>query len=182
MSQVMISIPKDGVEYTNIGKTFLTFDGENLTLLQQVEDEDGEKSVSSTLFEAKSGLPNKETGNYNYSINNQKVKNKGPIPGGDYRLHKFGSDENGKGFASGYKDLEGRAYYIGLTPIGHNAFDRKSLEIHPDGNVPGTLGCIGIQCQIPNLPKKFYDSILKTLSGIPFKKRPFLHVQYNYED
>ena len=51
---------KNGIAYTNIGTTFLSFDGEFLTLHNQAEDKEGNRSVETSIFEAKSGLPNQE--------------------------------------------------------------------------------------------------------------------------
>lgn len=41
-----------------------------------------------------------------------------------------------------FRDPQGLAWFAELTPSFKT--DRTSLGIHPDGNVPGTQGCIGI--------------------------------------
>ena len=41
-----------------------------------------------------------------------------------------------------YKDKAGNAWFARLDP--QFPTDRVGLGVHPDGNVPGTLGCIGI--------------------------------------
>lgn len=39
---------------------------------------------------------------------------------------------------------------------------RSLLRIHPDGNVPGTLGCVGVVCGYQN---QVFDSLSNGLSG-----------------
>lgn len=41
-----------------------------------------------------------------------------------------------------YRDRSGLAWWCPLTPLFET--DRDSFGIHPDGNIPGTMGCIGI--------------------------------------
>ena len=171
---------KDGVTYTNIGTTFLSFDGEFLTVNNQVEDDEGNRSVESTVFEAKSGLLDKD-GRFNYSQSRQKKENQGPVPEGLWQLtgqrhHTTAPDVLP---SSGYYDPKGRGWYMKLKPVTAPTYGRSGFEIHPDGNVPGTAGCIGIQCQIPDLPEQFYNAMEKTLQGIPKKgKLPMINVRY----
>ena len=40
---------------------------------------------------------------------------------------------------------ENIGYSSVLTPLFKT--DRTLLRIHPDGNIPGTRGCIGVQCK-----------------------------------
>lgn len=67
---------------------------------------------------------------------------KGPLPKGQYMMKPAvlidADDESNKGFM----DKRGLAWWAALVP----SFEthRTGLGIHPDGNVEGTLGCIGI--------------------------------------
>jgi hypothetical protein len=52
-------------------------------------------------------------------------------------------DVNPPGYRKGaFEDVAGNALFCPLKPI--SGSDRKRLGIHPDGNIPGTEGCIGI--------------------------------------
>lgn len=67
---------------------------------------------------------------------------KGAAPPGAYFIRRAmavnpEADEN-----KPYKDKAGLAWFAQLDPQFET--DRMGLGIHPDGNVPGTLGCIGI--------------------------------------
>lgn len=65
----------------------------------------------------------------------------GPLPAGIYRVSVPVQIEAGGGNEP-YTDKEGFAWWCGLEPTFET--DRDGLGIHPDGNVPGTEGCIGI--------------------------------------
>ena len=106
------------------------------------------------------------------------MKDVGPIPEGLYQLGRYAYDQNGSFLPRGYLDQYGKGYFIDLNPVNHNAMGRTGLEIHPDGNILGTAGCIGIYCQIPELPQQFYKAIEKALNGMPSEKRPLLNVDY----
>lgn len=70
---------------------------------------------------------------------------KGPLPVGRYQLGKpvrIDDDPRNEPFT----DTLDQAWWCPITP--QFTTDRKSLGIHPDGNVPGTRGCIGIT--LPN--------------------------------
>lgn len=76
----------------------------------------------------------------------------GPLSEGRYggrnlrkRSDKAMSCPDGKGWSLDLDDKDGRT----------------SLRIHPDGNVPGTLGCIGIVCGYHN---EVYESLIDGLS------------------
>jgi hypothetical protein len=66
---------------------------------------------------------------------------KGELPAGTYHVDVRGASEGshlGSAFTAG-----GVGFFI---PISHvSEIGRRGLGIHPDGNVPGTEGCIGIQ-------------------------------------
>lgn len=83
---------------------------------------------------------------------------KGALPTGTYQMEKPVALDSGK-VAAGYKDEAGLAWWAKLVPSFKT--DRTGLGIHPDGNVPGTLGCIGITLEDT---KATYD-LLVTLAN-----------------
>lgn len=66
---------------------------------------------------------------------------KGALPAGEYDVGKLAM-LNPETCAEGFV-YEKTAFWIPITPRFET--DRTGLGIHPDGNVPGTLGCIGLQ-------------------------------------
>ena len=70
---------------------------------------------------------------------------RGTIPLGEYEIKPvIELKDDGKSLA--YK-RDGKPWYAPLIPIGKcedSKGDRTGLAIHPDGNIEGTLGCIGI--------------------------------------
>jgi hypothetical protein len=65
---------------------------------------------------------------------------KGPAPKGMYQVAKPTALIR-EGNAA-YTDAAGNTWFAGIKPTFPTT--RSSFGIHPDGNVPGTLGCIGI--------------------------------------
>lgn len=67
---------------------------------------------------------------------------KGAAPKGVYEIAEpqaiKASEEN-----KAYTDPDGFAWFAAMTP--REPMERKGFGIHPDGNVPGTLGCIGVK-------------------------------------
>jgi len=68
---------------------------------------------------------------------------KGAAPRGEYDLAPPKIIDPTVPENSGFVDPVGNAWFAPLTP--QFKTERTSLGVHPDGNVPGTLGCIGIQ-------------------------------------
>lgn len=66
---------------------------------------------------------------------------KGPAPPGIYKVDKpvtiEASDEN-----KPFTDTKGFAWWAALTPAFET--ERSGFGIHPDGNVPGSKGCIAL--------------------------------------
>lgn len=62
---------------------------------------------------------------------------KGFAPKGQYKAISY-RKENGESFSK-----FGIGFFVYIVPKFKS--DRTELGIHPDGNVPGTLGCIGIK-------------------------------------
>jgi len=67
---------------------------------------------------------------------------KGKAPKGRYKVDKPKAIEATEANKS-FRDTEGLAWFAPITPLFQT--DRTSLGIHPDGGVPGTLGCIGVK-------------------------------------
>ncbi len=76
---------------------------------------------------------------------------KGAAPRGSYRIGPAMAIDPNVESNKGFVDPKGNAWFAPLHP----EFDteRTGLGIHPDGNVPGTLGCIGIQLEDTSLIK-----------------------------
>ena len=69
---------------------------------------------------------------------------KGVLPNGVYTIERRKLTEYTTNIGNGFKDETGKGYFIPLTPT----FDiggRTGFGIHPDGNKPGTKGCVGIR-------------------------------------
>lgn len=65
---------------------------------------------------------------------------KGELPNGIYQVPRSGlMNKSGK---KGFCDLSGNCWFQYIDP--QFPTDRTELGIHPDGNVPGTRGCIGL--------------------------------------
>lgn len=69
----------------------------------------------------------------------------GPAPKGSYRITPPVAIDPTADSNKGFLDPKGNAWFAALHPEFET--DRIGLGIHPDGNVPGTLGCIGIQLE-----------------------------------
>lgn len=90
---------------------------------------------------------------------------KGAIPDGHYSIEVYNAVEGDKStMKSGFVNpITGRGWFLPLTP--KFTTSRHGFGIHPDGNLPGTKGCVGLQgFDI----KKFWDKWLRT----PLKLRP----------
>jgi hypothetical protein len=70
---------------------------------------------------------------------------RGPLPDGKYEVkirHAVTGDASSMN--SGYVDpLTGQGWFLPLSPT--FSTERSGFGIHPDGNLPGTLGCIGVE-------------------------------------
>ena len=81
---------------------------------------------------------------------------KGALPDGEYiieKCYKLKDDGKQKAFKR-----DGEPWVATITPQFET--DRKELLIHPDGNIEGTLGCIGVTEKDMNC----YDVITHHLS------------------
>lgn len=90
---------------------------------------------------------------------------KGQIPDGMYEVKARNvAVGNNNTMQSGFVNpLTARGWFIPLTPKFSTI--RDGFGIHPDGNLPGTKGCLGLQGEDT---KKFWDKWMKT----PLSARP----------
>jgi hypothetical protein len=82
-----------------------------------------------------------------------------PLPAGLYIVERRRVTGYTKFIGKGFKDKSGKGFFVPLTP--QFKTNRTGLGIHPDGNVPGTQGCIGLK----NDAHKFYEAIASTAPG-----------------
>lgn len=81
----------------------------------------------------------------------------GRLPEGKYTIEVDRRTGQSTSLGKGYRDREtGLEWFVPLTP--HFSTGRTGLGIHPDGNVPGTLGCVGITSRA--------DSFYRRLAGV----------------
>ncbi len=69
---------------------------------------------------------------------------KGALPTGAYRILRTHVTSYSTQIGIAYRDHTGAGYFLPIEPLFCSDPPRSSLGIHPDGNVPGTEGCIGI--------------------------------------
>lgn len=81
----------------------------------------------------------------------------GRLPEGTYTVEVHRRTEQSSSLGKGFIDREtGLGWFVPLTP--DQNIGRTGLGIHPDGNVPGTLGCVGITSRA--------DSFYRRLAGV----------------
>ncbi|WP_369602709.1 hypothetical protein AAIA72_07110 [Hahella sp. SMD15-11] len=70
----------------------------------------------------------------------------GPLPAGLYKVARQQITEYTSAIAEPFKDRTGYGFFLPITPLFDTDRGKTGgrLGIHPDGNKPGTLGCIGI--------------------------------------
>lgn len=70
---------------------------------------------------------------------------KGAIPDGQYDIMIYKAVEGDKtNMKSGFmNDLTGKGWFLPL--VAKFSTTRNGFGIHPDGNLPGTKGCVGLQ-------------------------------------
>ena len=94
---------------------------------------------------------------------------KGQLPPGVYRLGWKHCAE-GSGLSGAYR-IGDVAFWIPLVnPL--EVTGRGGFGIHPDGNVPGTLGCVGIQPAEAADPAKHAREFWELMTSIPTADRP----------
>ncbi len=85
---------------------------------------------------------------------------KGKLPQGIYKISRREITLYSSKVAKGFQDRTGKGFFIPIYPEFKTTRGKQNgrLGIHPDGNVYGTLGCIGIRKNA----KSFYDLIAAT--------------------
>ncbi|WP_227815488.1 tlde1 domain-containing protein [Nitrogeniibacter aestuarii] len=124
-------------------------------------------------FPAVSGKPD-ETGKFNYSIDRQKLKGRGPIPEGKYWIQPSQTWENNwlKSMVVAPRAAWGN-YRITIHPFPEtNTYGRGGFFIH-GGTVPGSAGCIDLTAQID----RFIDALKRELNGLP---ECYIHLTVRY--
>ena len=88
---------------------------------------------------------------------------KGEIPEGTYDIERYNAVVGDKStMKSGFVNpTNGGGWFLPLTP--KFATGRHGFGIHPDGNLPGTKGCVGLQGADS---KKFWDKWMKTVMKV----------------
>jgi hypothetical protein len=66
----------------------------------------------------------------------------GALPVGTYRVERNKITPYTASIAASYRDSTGRGFFLPIKPT--FTTPRDGFGIHPDGGVPGTLGCIGL--------------------------------------
>lgn len=84
---------------------------------------------------------------------------KGELPNGNYTIKvRYAAEGNKNNMASGFIDSKtGKGWFLPLEP--KFSTTRSGFGIHPDGNKPGTKGCVGLQGDDAN---KFWKKWLNT--------------------
>ncbi len=84
---------------------------------------------------------------------------KGPIPDGAYDIEVYNAVVgDSSSMRSGFVNpLNGGGWFLPLTP--KFSTTRDGFGIHPDGNLPGTKGCVGLQGEDT---KRFWDKWIST--------------------
>ncbi len=110
---------------------------------------------------------NRKTGVFTWGATQYKATSgphgKGALPLGQYSIRTRHVVAN-KNISSSYEDAAtGNRWFIPLEPSFSTT--RSGFGIHPDGNVPGTLGCIGFASTDAN-------SFWKRWTATPLASRP----------
>ncbi len=82
----------------------------------------------------------------------------GALPSGLYDIDRRGITDYTAQIDLAYRDKTGRGFFLPIYPkfATNRGKSGGRLGIHPDGNIPGTLGCIGIT---DTSTKSFHDAI-----------------------
>lgn len=88
----------------------------------------------------------------------------GPLPSGLYDIGRREITDYTNQIDRSYRDKTGRGFFVPIYPrfSTHRGKNGGRLGIHPDGNIPGTLGCIGIT---DNSAKSFHDAMKAASPG-----------------
>lgn len=82
---------------------------------------------------------------------------KGKLPSGQYLITEPVEIKSMASKYDSYRDKSGFAWWCRIKPLFET--DRSGFGIHPDGNVPGTLGCIGIRLEVT---REVFEALLSS--------------------
>jgi type VI secretion system (T6SS) effector TldE1-like protein len=169
-----------GSTWENIGKEYLSFDGEILKYNFQTGNSEGNYKDNSINFNGVSGKGKPDGTNwddvvlqhitkFDYSIENQKKRNEGPIPEGLYsinknKIQKIGEQSKLKQFLNefGLGSFPGGISSWGINRWWINAesdtetFGRGGFSLH-GGAIWGSRGCIDLCKNLGDFTKMFLD-------------------------
>lgn len=95
----------------------------------------------------------------------------GVLPAGIYDVSRRELTQYTMSTRPAFKDKTGKGFFLPIYPkFNTNRGTNGRLGIHPDGNKPGTEGCIGLQ---DGNTRPFYDAII----SIPVTTRLTLEVR-----
>ncbi len=92
---------------------------------------------------------------------------KGRLPNGTYKISRREVTAYSSSVPKGFRGPTGKGFFIPIYAQFSTARGASGgrLGIHPDGNKPGTLGCIGLRSDA----KRFYDLIAATATSADLK-------------
>lgn len=172
-------VDKNMTTWSNIGTSYVSFDGNSLDLNYQKTDSRG--NISPALFSvpAVSGQPD-VNGNFDYSQGRQEMVGVGPLPEGNYKIDPAGIQtlslgDDIIGTAGAFTQLLGKK--VGAWPGGNYSWGMSRLDITPKsvdvngvsrsgftihgGQKAGSAGCI--DCM--RSETLFFDKLQKHSSG-----------------
>ena len=116
-----------------------------------------------TFVKTKKGTGSRVIGKLKWGVDEYEVVSggygKGAIPNGIYDIERYKAVVGDKStMKSGFVNpANGRGWFLPLTPRFSTV--RHGFGIHPDGNLPGTKGCVGLQ---GSDMKAFWDKWVRT--------------------
>ena len=85
---------------------------------------------------------------------------RGALPAGLYTISRREITKYTNSISSPFRDKTGKGFFVPIYPKFSTTRGKNGrLGIHPDGNKPGTDGCIGLK---EHNAKSFYDAIAST--------------------
>lgn len=169
-----VSIKGSEDTWTNLGTEMLEFSGEKLTYSWQTANKDGSLKVNSISYDAVSGKGEMDPNDYwkmrktfDYSLENQKKGNVGPIPEGLYFINKneiqkrsdqpfYKQVANNFGFGSfpgGDQSWGNNRWWI-KPDVGTETYGRGGFTLH-GGEIWGSRGCIDLAKGLDGFTKNF---------------------------
>ena len=164
----------DGQKFYNIGETFYKFNGHALTRYSEGKTADGTDAIQAMTIAATSGVRGTDL-----SVRWQREQGLRPTPEGLYRMpNQSLLADHTPPDAYRLKD-GGLGFYVNdLVPVAADVYGRSGLEIHFDGNSPGTRGYVEICVDSPGYATSFARTIRSDINVSSTLFSPILGVQY----